>query len=396
MQARDRTEFPWGTCVVNLSGSFVLGLITGLALVPRLPEDARLVLGTGFCGAYTTFSTFTFETLRLAEGGRIGLAASQRGGEHGRRAASSLDCRVGARRAVSKAGAMSELTMSKATREAFLAGVHVGVFCVSRPGAAPLATPVWYLYEPGGDVRVIIGAESEKAELVQGRRGGVAVRAERIDAVRVRDGRGAGGARGRRRGLAFEIAERYLGPDLAKGYVEQTAGVDRRRGADHAAALADEGLLGLERPRAMEARRSASSGSERWAPRVGGALVAGGARVVSVLSDRSAASRDPGDRRGHQDVADLGGLVAASDVVLSIVPPGVASVGRGRGRRRGEGVGRSNAVFVDCNAISPGRRREIAGVVATGGMTYVDGGIIGAPPARVDRPRSTCRAQAAT
>ncbi len=75
VQARDRTDFPWGTCVVNLSGSFVLGLITGFALYHAFPEDARLVLGTGFCGAYTTFSTFTFETLRLAEGGRMKLAA---------------------------------------------------------------------------------------------------------------------------------------------------------------------------------------------------------------------------------------------------------------------------------------------------------------------------------
>ncbi len=41
---------------------------------------------------------------------------------------------------------MSDLTMSKATREAFMADVHVGVFCVTRPGEAPLATPVWYRF----------------------------------------------------------------------------------------------------------------------------------------------------------------------------------------------------------------------------------------------------------
>lgn len=67
VQERTAGEFPWGTWVVNVSGSFVLGLLTGLALFHAFPSDAKLVLGTGFCGAYTTFSTFTFETLHLAE-----------------------------------------------------------------------------------------------------------------------------------------------------------------------------------------------------------------------------------------------------------------------------------------------------------------------------------------
>jgi fluoride exporter len=61
--------FPWGTAVVNISGSFVLGVITGLALYHGLGVDSKLVFGTGFCGAYTTFSTFSYETVRLAEGG---------------------------------------------------------------------------------------------------------------------------------------------------------------------------------------------------------------------------------------------------------------------------------------------------------------------------------------
>ena len=69
IQDRTRGEFPWGTCVVNVSGSFILGLLSGLALYHAFPADAKIVLGTGFCGAYTTFSTFTFETVRLAEAG---------------------------------------------------------------------------------------------------------------------------------------------------------------------------------------------------------------------------------------------------------------------------------------------------------------------------------------
>jgi len=66
---------PWGILAVNVTGSFVLGVLTGLGLHHGFPSDAHLVLGTGFCGAYTTFSTFTFDTVRLAEAGRVGAAA---------------------------------------------------------------------------------------------------------------------------------------------------------------------------------------------------------------------------------------------------------------------------------------------------------------------------------
>ncbi len=61
--------FPWGTCVINVSGSFLLGVISGLGLYRGLSSDVRVVAGTGFCGTYTTFSTFTYETLQLVEGG---------------------------------------------------------------------------------------------------------------------------------------------------------------------------------------------------------------------------------------------------------------------------------------------------------------------------------------
>lgn len=72
----DRTEgvFPWGTFVINVSGSLLLGFLTGLALYHALPTEPKLVLGTGFCGAYTTFSAFTFETIRLVEEGALAEA----------------------------------------------------------------------------------------------------------------------------------------------------------------------------------------------------------------------------------------------------------------------------------------------------------------------------------
>ncbi len=63
--------FPWGTWVINVTGSFILGLVTGLALHHGLSVHVVSVLGTGICGGYTTFSTFTFETVRLAEGGSL-------------------------------------------------------------------------------------------------------------------------------------------------------------------------------------------------------------------------------------------------------------------------------------------------------------------------------------
>ena len=63
--------FPWGTFVVNVSGCLVLGLLTGLGLYHGLGAGPRTVLGTGGMGAYTTFSTLTFETVRLAEEGAV-------------------------------------------------------------------------------------------------------------------------------------------------------------------------------------------------------------------------------------------------------------------------------------------------------------------------------------
>ena len=67
-----RRSYPVGTTVVNLSGSFLLGLVTGLAAVNVLPVEWRAIVGVGFLGGYTTFSTASFETVRLALEGRWG------------------------------------------------------------------------------------------------------------------------------------------------------------------------------------------------------------------------------------------------------------------------------------------------------------------------------------
>jgi fluoride exporter len=60
---------PWGTLAVNVLGSLVLGLLVGVADGHRVPGSLTLLVGTGFCGALTTYSTFSYETLRLYESG---------------------------------------------------------------------------------------------------------------------------------------------------------------------------------------------------------------------------------------------------------------------------------------------------------------------------------------
>jgi CrcB protein len=67
VEPRVRTLFPWGTFVVNVTGSLVLGVTTGLALYHGLGDVPRAAIATGFCGAYTTFSTFSYETVELLE-----------------------------------------------------------------------------------------------------------------------------------------------------------------------------------------------------------------------------------------------------------------------------------------------------------------------------------------
>lgn len=67
-------RYPVGTTVINLAGSLLLGLLAGLAAGRLLPGSALLVLGTGFLGGFTTFSTAAYETVRLAEQRRWGAA----------------------------------------------------------------------------------------------------------------------------------------------------------------------------------------------------------------------------------------------------------------------------------------------------------------------------------
>ena len=67
VQSRHDTVFPWGTFTVNIVGSFILGLLTAAAAHHGLPKPVVAFAGTGFCGALTTYSTFSWETVRLLE-----------------------------------------------------------------------------------------------------------------------------------------------------------------------------------------------------------------------------------------------------------------------------------------------------------------------------------------
>lgn len=70
IRSRTSRDFPLGTVLINVSGSLVLGLITGLTLTQAAPDALRLIAGTGFLGGYTTFSTASLETVRLIQEGR--------------------------------------------------------------------------------------------------------------------------------------------------------------------------------------------------------------------------------------------------------------------------------------------------------------------------------------
>lgn len=74
VQTRRDAIFPWGTLAVNVSGSLLLGVVTGLGLHHGLPAEPVLVLSAGLAGGYTTLSTWAWETLALAEAGAFGQA----------------------------------------------------------------------------------------------------------------------------------------------------------------------------------------------------------------------------------------------------------------------------------------------------------------------------------
>ena len=76
VQSRHASAFPWGTFVVNVAGCAVLGVVAGAVSDADGPGWLLTLVGTGVCGALTTFSTFSFETVRLVEEGSARVAAA--------------------------------------------------------------------------------------------------------------------------------------------------------------------------------------------------------------------------------------------------------------------------------------------------------------------------------
>lgn len=79
VQARHDSLFPWGTLAVNVVGSLLLGVLAGGASARAVPGEVGALLGTGLCGALTTYSTFGYETVRLLAARAVGYASLNAG-----------------------------------------------------------------------------------------------------------------------------------------------------------------------------------------------------------------------------------------------------------------------------------------------------------------------------
>ena len=75
VQSRHGSAVPFGTLTVNVVGSLILGAVVAATMAHPAPTDLQTLLGTGFCGAFTTYSTFSYETVRLMQE-RAGRAAA--------------------------------------------------------------------------------------------------------------------------------------------------------------------------------------------------------------------------------------------------------------------------------------------------------------------------------
>jgi nitroimidazol reductase NimA-like FMN-containing flavoprotein (pyridoxamine 5'-phosphate oxidase superfamily) len=117
------------------------------------------------------------------------------------------------------------LAMSKDEREAFLAALHVGVISIEDPGRGPLTAPIWYAYEPGGELRVVTDRDSKKGRLLAvGKRISLVAQSEEVPYAYVSvEGPITSIEPADRERDTLPIAQRYLGSELGLQYVNATA-----------------------------------------------------------------------------------------------------------------------------------------------------------------------------
>ena len=114
--------------------------------------------------------------------------------------------------------------MTREEREAFLADVHVGVLTVDEPGRGPLSVPVWYLYEPGGEIVLVTRPEARKARLLTvGARVAFLVQSEELPPKYVTiQGRVVAASPADVARDVKPVVRKYLGADVGDAYVDNT------------------------------------------------------------------------------------------------------------------------------------------------------------------------------
>lgn len=120
---------------------------------------------------------------------------------------------------------MADTRMSESERETFLADLHVGVLAIPRASGAPLTAPIWYDYQPGGEIWVLIGRDSLKAKLLSEGKGVTLVAQQEalpyayvsvegtVSEIRAAD----------KSSDTLSIATRYLGTEMGASYAEANA-----------------------------------------------------------------------------------------------------------------------------------------------------------------------------
>ncbi len=119
---------------------------------------------------------------------------------------------------------MADTRMTQAERESFLADLHVGVLAIPTDGA-PLTAPIWYSYEPGGDIWVLIGPGSKKGQLMtEGLKVTLVAQQEALPYAYVSVEGTVTAITAQAEGETLQLATRYLGKEMGKGYAEANAG----------------------------------------------------------------------------------------------------------------------------------------------------------------------------